>query len=302
LSGPEARQRAEAMLAVAEIHGTGIPSEELDALLPTDRDGTPTPWQSLVPGVGSPWVERAGRVFRTPELAAQHDAARAARGERFLGMATAFVDGPLGPVRPLIRCLGVTGSVAYGEPSPGDDLDFLVITRSGAVWPFLLYTYLAVRRQRRQDRGREQPSAWCFNYVLDDEAAAREYGRPQGFQFAREALSVRPIRGEGYYRELLGGSAWMRGEAPRLFGKWVPETDPRSPSPPLARAPWPLRVLNRLLHPMLGAYLQLTALRDNHRLTRAGHPERRFEIVTRPDRVEVRSEKFAQIAAMYPEP
>ena len=45
--------------------------------------------------------------------------------------------------------MGITGSTAYGEPKSGDDLDFIVVTRKGALWVFVLYAVLAARIQMR---------------------------------------------------------------------------------------------------------------------------------------------------------
>jgi hypothetical protein len=279
---------------VAEFHSTGVPVRELDDLMASEpsRD-----WRSTIGSFPSEWTERQGRLFRTPELARQHDPSREELGARFLREAEELVGGPLRHAGPLVRFYAVTGSVAFGEPVPGDDLDFFVITRSGAVWPFLLYVYLVARFGPAKRGASGGPSHWCFNYILDERAAAAEFSTPQGFQFAREALTLRPLRGASYYRGLLGRASWMGTQTPKLYERWAPEA---RALPERRPAPWPIRLLNRILHPVMATYLQLVALRDNHTLRRDGSGDSRFDLVTRSDRLEVRSDKYAKLASNYP--
>lgn len=295
-------RRAESLLIVAERHATGVPYDDL-----VDLVTVPGPSSAVEPdvtawGATAGWTAANGRLFRSPATAARHDPQRAERGARYLQAADDLLATSLGGVEGLTRFVSVSGSVAFGEPMAGDDVDFFVVTRRGAVWPFLLYAYLAIRARRLLGRRNDEPSDWCFNYVLDEAAAEREFARARGFQFAREALMVRPIRGEGYYLGLLRRSTWMASEAPGFYRRWMQRAaeDPSAPHP--GSTPLALRALNRLLHPILGSYLQLRALRDNHRLRRQGRAEREFEIITSPDRVEVRSLRFAKLAELYEGP
>jgi hypothetical protein len=197
----------------------------------------------------------------------------------------------------MLRCLGVTGSLAYGEPELGDDCDFMAIARPGSVWVFLAYAYLAIRLGRARPSG-EGPAGWCFNWVFDEASARREYSQPHGFLFAREALMTHPLVGEEYYRALVRSSAWLQAEAPRLFARWQSGEDtvlPPAPEP----APLPIRALNALVYPWLAAYLQLVGLYRNARSGRRGRSESGFRTVTRFRRFALASEKYEQLERAY---
>ena len=210
--------------------------------------------------------------------------------------AAAVVGGPLADVAPLVRCVAVTGSAAYGEPAPHDDLDFLVVTRSGSVWPFLLYSYLAARR--RPARGRDDgPSHWCFNYILDERAVREEFANSRGFLFAREALTARPVAGEPYYRGLVGSADWLAQEVPRLYQRWCVGGLP--PLPPESAAPLALRLVNVVLFPLLATYLNLAALLRNRRLTREGRSAKRFRVNAHLDRLTYETERFEELRTLY---
>ncbi|HTT25580.1 MAG TPA: hypothetical protein VMH90_01275, partial [Thermoplasmata archaeon] len=143
----------------------------------------------------------------------------------------------------------------------------------------------------------------CFNYVLDEATAEREFTRDQGFHFAREALSVQPVVGAPYCAGLLGRSPWMATEAPGYYRRWTGTVPAPAPAVPARPTPWAIRGLNWLLFPLMATYLQAVALRDNHRCRRAGTPERQFQVVSRPGQLEIRSTRFAQTAALFrPDP
>lgn len=290
-------RRVQALLAVAEQHATGVPLGELSELLPPDSPLAAVPdLASAAPPVD--WSLSDGRAFRTAAAAQGHDPERGRRGERYVAAARDLLDRSLAGVRGLTLTVGVTGSTAFGEPESGDDCDFLVITRRGALWPFLLYAYLAVRRRRRRGVPPDEPSGWCFNYVLDATAAERRFPTARGVQFAREALAVRTLQGEEYYRGLLARSAWIRAELPGLYDRRTAGTAPAPPSE-AAPAGGAIRLANLLLFPLVATYLQLVALRDNQRLRRRGLADRVFEVRTGPDHLEVRSRRYAQLAALY---
>jgi hypothetical protein len=215
-------------------------------------------------------------------------AARLRRGDSLRDAAAAAVAGPLRSAAGLTRCMAVSGSAAYGFAEPGDDLDFFVIARRGATWLFLALSFLAARRRRSgsDDGG----SPWCFNFVLDEDAAREQFSRPQGFQFAREALAVRVLSGEEYYRGLLADARWMERELPRLYG-----TRAGSPTSPRA-APVSLlaRAANLALFPLLASYLHLTGLRRNHRLART-RPDRAYSTQTSLRQFALHSRRFDEL-------
>ena len=219
---------------------------------------------------------------------------RHARAERYHGEARRLVDEDLAPVLRWVRCVGVTGSTAYGTPEAGDDLDLLVITQPGTLWVCLTYAYLAVRF-RFLSAGREDRPRPCFNYVLDEEVARAEFSRPQGLLFAREALTARILRGEDYYGALLAGAPWLREELPRLYEGRCTTTDAPEGDP----VPWALRALNSALFLPVAAYLHLVGLHRNARGLEQGESHGGFRVVTGPGRMALTTARFEHLRSEY---
>ncbi|MCI4368727.1 MAG: hypothetical protein L3K09_04105 [Thermoplasmata archaeon] len=287
-------RRVRSVLGAARARRTGVAVETLWELLPESEGFGESEAEEWIQSRPETATVVDGTAYAADSPPTPPEADRRARGKDFIDRAHSLLQNELAPVHPLLSSLGVTGSTAYGEPEEGDDVDFLAVVRPGAVWPFLAYCYLAVRL--RPGRAGD-PSAWCFNYVVDETAALEIFRRPQGFLFAREALSSRPIRGEPFYRGLLRASPWLREEAPRLYARWevggLPE--PAAPSP----APAPVRLLNRLAFPLIAAYLHLAGLYRNHRLWREGRGAESFRVETRLDRLILRTEEYERLKALY---
>jgi hypothetical protein len=284
------------VIEVARQYRTSVPLQGLSELLPISApsgEGEVAEWLDRHPRmgavVGSHAVSHAG-------VGSSDGEERRARGLRYLRLAENAVSGPLAPISGMVRCIAVTGSAAYGEPSRGDDLDFLVIARRGAVWPTLLYTYLANRLHRSGPTTEATPH-WCFNYVLDERAARAEFARPRGFLFAREALTAHPIVGEPYYRGLLGSAGWLSAELPRLYRRWSQSGVP--PLPEDDAAPLGIRALNAVLFPLVATYLSLVALVRNHRFASTGRGARRFRVVARLDRMTYETHRFEELRSLF---
>lgn len=277
-------ERLAAAEALAEAHGTCLSEAEAVELLGF-RPARPSPW-------GPPSRVGASADGSDPARVLE---IRRLRGIRFAAEGQRVAEVVLAPVAGLLRCLGLTGSTAYGAPSEGDDLDFLVVVRRGGVWPFLLYAWLAGRFLR--PGATDGPRAWCFNFVAEEEAAAQEFRRERGFLVARDALMMRILRGEEFYRTLLSGSPWLGDELPALFEKRA-----RPFGVPTAHrfaAPWPVRCANWVLFPFMATYLQLVALAESARHRASGAPERAFRVVTMPGRLLVRTERFEALDRIW---
>jgi hypothetical protein len=226
-----------------------------------------------------------------PEITEQDR--RTELGEEYFQAAVRLFERDLRSTRRWVRFVGITGSTAYGAPRPGDDCDFMAIVRPGTVWIFLTQLFLRLRLRKPLPGTPAEPD-WCFNYTLDEHAALEAFSRPRGFLFAREALMVRPLQGEGYYRGLLRSGEWLKREAPRLYARWeaTPALDTDGSKPTSLALRW----LNRLLFPGMALYLQLKGLRANHQLTREGRADERFRTITQLDRMSLATRKFEQLA------
>src|SRR5271170_4953024 len=181
----------------------------------------------------------AGYVMPPGEISVPELVERTARSKALFEEAEWAVSSPLRSAVALARCVGVSGSVAYGYAAPNDDLDFFVTARAGTTWLFLALAFLHHRKVARS-HPLTGPSHWCFNFVLDEREAPQEFARPGGLLFAREALSVRILRGDAYYRGLLVRAPWMSGELPQLYAQRIRPVDTApttaGPTPWLARA------------------------------------------------------------------
>jgi hypothetical protein len=291
-----AKHRVHAIMTVARLHGVEMPGEQLRRWLPAEAtpseeelNGWIREWRSssLVSGgvpLGTGTGPDGGRTTERKE-----------RGSRYLERAHQIVLGPLAPALPLTMSIGVTGSSAYGEPEAGDDLDFMVITKDGALWVFLLMTFVRLRLGRPRAGAGTDPAP-CFNYLMEDAAARQEFGRPRGFLFAREALTTRAITGGSYYRGLLKGSRWFEEEVP---GAWHEYTASEGTDPSEARAPVAIRALNGVLFPVVAAYQQAKSLFRNHQLRRSDRREECFRTVTLWSRFALLTERFDRHSSVF---
>ncbi|MCI4316907.1 MAG: hypothetical protein L3J96_00070 [Thermoplasmata archaeon] len=289
-------RRFDTVLAVARQNGTSVPIGHISDLMPPvgpQGPGAVLEWLSAHPTTGTLVGDR---VVAGPVPPEGEGVERRARGERYLTEAEWVVRVPMTHVRGLLRCVAVTGSAAYGEPSRHDDLDFFVVTRRGAVWPVLLYLYLAARLSKAK-RSPDDPSHWCFNYVVDERAAREEFATARGFLFAREALTARPVAGNEFYRGLIHEASWLPGEVPRLYRSWerggLPPLPAEAPAPPIFRA------LNLLLYPLVAGYLTLAAMVRNRRYRRRGQSAKCFRVDASLHRLTFATERFEELRALY---
>ena len=291
---PDVERRVTAVVTVASRFGTGVSLPELVRLLPGDAPSTVPEvrsWLEARPHLAHVADERAFARTSTPVA----EADRSERGRRYVRAAQALFSGPMRRLLPLVRCVCVTGSAAYGSPEPGDDLDLFVVTRKGSLWWFLANAYVALRRTRAPGAPVLDPIP-CFNFVLEEGAAVEEFARSRGFMFAREALTAHPVYGADCYRALLAQASWMADEIPRLYAEKTVGADSRpvpSPVPPL------VRILNVSVFPWLAAYLQLVGLYRDGRFRRAGQNDQRFRTDTRWRRLAFASRKFDRLRENY---
>lgn len=279
-------RRVRALLRVGREFRTPVSTDELAALFPVGPE-------SERPDVAGFLGDRPG-IAEPDDLPSAGSTDRFRRGAEFRARADVIAGRTLGWLAPATRCIGLTGSTAYGAPEPGDDIDFFVVTRSGATAWFLAATYVSMRLERLRTKGPLGPVA-CFNYIVDDRAAPSEFSRGGGLLFAREALAVSVLRGEGYYRGLLAQTPAIGLEMPRGYAARTAGAEPVVPQP----APFPVRLLNALVYLPLAGYLQLTGLERNARARREGRTSDEFRTVSRPGLIAFRSRRFEELREVY---
>jgi hypothetical protein len=286
-----AQQRLSAVLRVSARFDTGVPLAELGALLPPGAPGDEIAlrnWFASAPHLGS---VSGGRAF-APGHVAPDLADRVARAAHFRATAERLLRKDLGPLASWIRCAALTGSVPYGTPDDGDDIDFFIVTRTDTLWLFLLAATLAVRLRYRATNDDDRPRV-CLNYVLDERAAEAEFPIPRGFLVAREALTAEFLLGEDYYRTLLSKSSWLRAEIPRLYDQRI--SGPRAA--PRGRVRWWVRLANAALYPPLACYLHMIGMYRIARKRKSGDTEKIFRTEVAFRRLAVPSERFDDLSA-----
>lgn len=286
-------RRVSSLLRVARGFDAGLPLDRLRELLPEDGPDSVRELEEWL--AQRPELARleGPRVFASGAPPST-DRGREAREQAYLRYAEWLWNGPLSFARDLVRCVGVSGSVAFGEPRAGDDLDLFVVTRSNALWWFLARAYLALRRVGPGPPGALRPTV-CLNYVLEDELAAREFSVRRDLLFAREALSVRILWGDDYYRGLLSEASWMRAELPRLYDARCRTPGRIAPVPASSL----VRGLNGAVYPLLASYLHLGGLFRNARADRRGRTQARFRTETGRRRLAFASHRFEGLRLLY---
>ncbi|MCI4365520.1 MAG: hypothetical protein L3K10_05610 [Thermoplasmata archaeon] len=280
------------MLEVARVRRVPLALEQLLLLLPPGAAWTQEDLRSCVASHPA-WGRLVDGYVHAGVPVPDLDIAEGRlRSEAMIHEAEAAVSDHLRPAAAFVHCIGVSGSVAYGLAEPGDDLDFFVVARRGGAWLFLLLAFLGSRRAHRAG---SRASPWCFNYVVEEGAADGDFGVPQGLMVAREALSVRLIKGDPFYRELLGHAEWMGAELPQLYALRTGGGEASPTPPPIG---WISRLVNLLVYPAVATYLQMAALVGNHRLRRES-PTGCFRTETTLHRYQLRTEHFDRLRGVY---
>lgn len=282
-------------LELAAEHETGVPIDELASLLPPEGRMSETELARWLAGRPELAELRGGWAF-APGRAGAEFLERRERAEGFVRAARELVEGPLRGTLPWLRCVGITGSTAYGSADAADDLDFLIVARDGYLWLAVLRIYLAVRRPARNGGGAPRPRL-CFNYVRDDATVRAEFAAARDRLFAREALTARILEGDAYYADLLASASWIGDHLPVVYARRRRGPGPSAPTPP--RAPWLVRAANAAAFFAIATYLQVVGLRRNARLRRDGRPEAVFRTSTALGGLSFDSIRFETIRARY---
>jgi hypothetical protein len=138
---------------------------------------------------------------------------------------------------PFVRLVAVTGSLSMNNVlRPDDDIDYLIVTRSGRLWLARGAAILVVHLARRA--GIEL----CPNYVMAEGRLV--LGRPSLYN-AHELAQLVPLFGLGTYRRLYESNPWMT--------TYLPNASPREDEVRGVRGG--LRVGQRLVESVLGGRL-----------------------------------------------
>ncbi len=214
--------------------------------------------------------------------------------ERRVTEAERFLDG-LVRVCPWIELAGVSGSTAYCGAKPADDVDFFLVTRRRRLWATLLLALASAKVARLRSNS---TTTFCFNRLTEGPSCDRTFRESRDPLFAREALSLRVLRGRSLYRELLRSASWMAGPFPGLYESRLAEDENdrrgvESDSRHLGDA------LNATAFLILAPYLWLVGLVRNVRLRREGRDKECFRTVVRWDFWATESTIFDELRDEY---
>ena len=184
--------RVAALIESAGAFGTGLSLEDLVTLLPRDGPATPEAmrrWLATRPSIGR--IE-GDRIF-SPQVPPISVEARRARGLDYRSLARAVIH-RLAPER-RFRSSAASGSPGRrrtGNLKPGTTSIFW---SSPEPEPRGSFSATRTSSSDSDERWPGEPDL-CFNFVLDDIEAPREFARGRGFLYAREALTTGILWGE----------------------------------------------------------------------------------------------------------
>ncbi len=292
------RNRIRALVAVAAANRSTMSPDELRVLLPP---GAFAENDDMVRFIETDRVLGTELVVLEGEIAPREDTALIERrrsqrdltGQR-LCVADAFVSS-LGRFVPSPDLVAVSGSVAYGGTKLDDDIDFYIVTGPRRLWATLLVAMLMARIRRLSD---PTTPIFCFNRLEERDGCREGFRGSRAPLFAREALSLRVLRGAAFYRELLESSAWMETWFPALYRLRLDElrsADPQeaSPSSPFWAA------VNAAAFLVLGPYLWVAGALRNVRLGHEGRVRAQFRTVVEPAFCAYESRKYDELGDEY---
>ena len=116
---------------------------------------------------------------------------------------------------PTIRLVGVTGGLAMQNAKKDDDIDFFIITASGALWTTRLFCLVLLSGLRRKHNNLHVANTICLNmFVSEDSLAIPDHD----LFAAHEILQMRPIfERHNTYKKFLTANTWVKYFLPNAW-------------------------------------------------------------------------------------
>lgn len=113
---------------------------------------------------------------------------------------------------PSIRFIGITGSLAMENSDEDGDIDFILVTKKGALWLTRLLSYILLKLRgipfRRAGRGDEK-NKLCLNIWLDESDLAW-HKSDRNIYTAHEIAQIKPLLNKNKtYEKLLRENKWI---------------------------------------------------------------------------------------------
>jgi hypothetical protein len=294
------RTKIRTLVSIAAAHDSSLPTADLMLLLPL---GAFASTESLVSFLSSdPIFEEELTVtgdeivFKGCEKLVHGQGDQIRLTARRVSLARSF-SGRLSKFCPWLRLVAISGSASYGRSRAADDVDFFIVTRENRLWITLLFAMLFAKGLRVKD-----PSlpVLCLNRMVEEphsEAAFRATREPL---FAREALNLRVLVGDAYYRRLLESASWMEQIFPLLYRRAL-ETVAHDDDGPEVRQTSFWSIANWIAFVGLAPYLVLAGFWRNARLKETGNFDARFRTVVRRKFFAYESKKYDLLREAYRE-
>jgi hypothetical protein len=109
---------------------------------------------------------------------------------------------------PFVRLVAVTGTLAVNNVTPGQDIDYLIVTAPRRVWLARFFVLALVHL------GRLEKLTICPNYVFSRDVLTQF---EPSFFAAHELAQMIPLFGLDTYQELLRANAWAQAYLPNAF-------------------------------------------------------------------------------------
>ncbi len=111
--------------------------------------------------------------------------------------------------KPLVRFVGISGSIASEFVRNKDDIDFFIVVKNDTAWIYRLYLY-AMNVFKRWIRSRERQNVvkdkFCMNYIVEE----RALGLEADLFNLNELLYLKPIYNEGYLSVIFLVNTWVK--------------------------------------------------------------------------------------------
>ena len=120
---------------------------------------------------------------------------------------------------PTIECIGVTGALAMNNADVHDDIDFLIITKSGTLWTTrLIVTFLLdLFHLRRRPGDHKFKDKICLNMFMSSDALAIP-SKERDLFTAHEVLQMKPLWDrDGTYQKFLKANRWVEKFLPTAW-------------------------------------------------------------------------------------
>lgn len=207
----------------------------------------------------------------------------------------------LGSVINLTKTLAICGSVASDSASYGDDVDFFIITKPKRLWIFLLIALLKARIMKIKLKLHGKDIVFCFSYVLDERLCVKNFSYDMGPLFARDALTVKIIKGKSYYSYLIKNNFWLYRYFPRLYESisQLHEANDYSKIVCNDDNSLALDLLNFIVYPFVKSYLKLFAYIRNLRFKKLRKPGRIFKPIITIDSCVYESNRYKELERIY---